>query len=140
MPLLNTAAVIGFGGVVSATPIFDSFERIMVDSGLNPVLSLVISVNVFAGLVGSASGGLGIFMESLAPHYLELGVSPELVHRLSALASGGLDSLPHCGAIITFLTVMRLDHREAYGGIAVVTIVIPLIALAVVTALAMMAG
>ncbi len=137
LPLLNTAAVIGFGGVVNATPIFDAFKSVMVDSGLNPLFSMVVSVNVVSGIVGSASGGLGIFMQNLAPHYLEAGVNPETMHRLAAIASGGLDSLPHCGAIITFLTVMRLTHRQAYKGIAVVTIVIPLIALATVLLLAM---
>jgi len=136
LPLLNTAAVIGFGGVVKATPVFDAFKTVMVDSGLNPLLSMVVSVNVVSGLVGSASGGLGIFMQTLAPHYLDAGVAPETMHRLTAIASGGLDSLPHCGAIITFLTVMRLTHKQAYKGIAVTTIVIPLIALTVVLAIA----
>ena len=140
LPLLNTAAVIGFGGVVKATPIFDAFESVIMDSGVNPILSMVVAVNIFAGLVGSASGGLGIFMETLAPHYLQLGVTPQVLHRLSAIASGGLDSLPHSGAVITFLTVMRLSHKQAYKEIGVVTVVIPLIALAAVTAIAMMRG
>ncbi|MDX9972675.1 MAG: GntP family permease [FCB group bacterium] len=137
MPLLNTAAVIGFGGVVNATPIFDAFKHVMVDSTLNPIISMVVAVNVFAGIVGSASGGLGIFMQNMAPFYLEAGVSPDTMHRLAAIASGGLDSLPHSGAVITFLTVMRLTHREAYKGIAVVTVIIPVIALAAVVLIAM---
>jgi H+/gluconate symporter-like permease len=140
MPLLNTAAVIGFGGVVRATAIFDAFETVLIDSGLNPILSMVIAVNVFSGIVGSASGGLGIFMETLAAHYLEIGVRPETMHRLAAIASGGLDSLPHSGAVITFLTVMRLSHKQAYKDISVVTIVVPLVALIAVTAIAIVVG
>lgn len=140
LPLLNTAAVIGFGGVVKTTAIFDGFEHAIIESGLNPILSMVLAVNIFAGVVGSASGGLGIFMETLAPHYLDLGVAPEIVHRLSAIASGGLDSLPHSGAVITFLTVMRLSHKKAYKEVGVVTVVVPLIALAVVTAIAIARG
>jgi H+/gluconate symporter-like permease len=136
LPLLNTAAVIGFGGVVKATPIFDAFTTVMVDSGINPLLSMVLSVSVISGIVGSASGGLGIFMQTLAPHYLDAGVSPEAMHRLAAIASGGLDSLPHCGAVITLFTVVRLTHKQAYKGIAVVTVIIPLIALAIVLAIA----
>jgi H+/gluconate symporter-like permease len=140
LPLLNTAAVIGFGGVVQSTAIFGAFESVMVDSGLNPVVSAVIAVNVFAGIAGSASGGLGIFMETMATHYMDAGVTPEIIHRLSAIASGGLDSLPHCGAVITFLTVSRLTHKQAYKEIAVVTVIIPLIALVVVTAIAIATG
>lgn len=137
MPLINTAAVIGFGGVVKATAIFDAFEALMLESGLPPIISMVVAVNVFAGIVGSASGGLGIFMETLAPHYLEAGIPPEIVHRLSAIASGGLDSLPHSGAVITMLTVMRLTHKQAYKEVGILTVIVPLSALAVVCAIAM---
>ena len=49
-------------------------------------------------------------------------------------------TLTHCGAVITFLTVMRLTHKQAYKGIAMVTIAIPLVALAVITAIAIAWG
>ena len=83
-----------------------------------------------AGIVGSASGGLGIFFATLADQYVALGLEPATLHRLACIASGGLDSLPHSGAVITTLTVMGITHREAYKDMAVVTIVVPLIALA----------
>ncbi|MBI4557169.1 MAG: GntP family permease [Candidatus Hydrogenedentes bacterium] len=132
LPLMNTAAVIGFGGVVQATPVYDSIAHVMVDSGLPPLVSAAVSINIVSGIVGSASGGLGIFVQTLAPHYLETGVAPEVLHRVIAIGSGGLDSLPHCGAIITTFTVMGLTHREAYKDTFVVTVLIPLIALVVV--------
>ena len=52
------------------------------------------------------------------------------------MASGGLDSLPHNGAVITLLTICGLTHRQSYLDIGVVTVVIPLIGLALVIALA----
>ena len=129
LPLLNTAAVIGFGGVVQATEAFQWFAELMVGSGLHPLVSAVLSINIVAGIVGSASGGLGIFMETLAPYYLEQGVHADTLHRIVTIGSGGLDSLPHSGAVITTLTVMGLTHREAYKDGFIVTVLVPLASL-----------
>lgn len=128
MPLFNTAVVIGFGGVVKATPAFETFSTVMLESGVNPLVSAVASINIMAGIMGSATGALQIFATSLGPHYLGMGLNPDVLHRIVAIGAGGLDSLPHSGAIITTLTIMGLSHREAYKDTAVVTILIPLVA------------
>ena len=64
---------------------------------------------MLAGITGSASGGMSIALEALAESYLQLadaaGVSPELLHRVATMASGGFDTLPHNGAVITLLTI-----------------------------------
>lgn len=125
MPLLNTAAVIGFGGVVTQTPGFAQFTQAVLALDLPPLLSVFASMSVIAGITGSASGGLQIFMQTLAPKYLEMGVEPETLHRIANLASGGLDSLPHCGAVIAMLMIMGLSHKDAYKDIFVVTVAIP---------------
>jgi H+/gluconate symporter-like permease len=131
LPLFNTAVVIGFGGVVSSTPAFESFSTAMLDTGLNPMISAVLSINIMAGIMGSATGALQIFATTLAPRYLELGLEPAVLHRLIAVGAGGLDSLPHSGAIITTLTIMGLSHRQAYKDTAVVTVLIPIVAVVV---------
>ncbi|MBI2422291.1 MAG: GntP family permease [Candidatus Hydrogenedentes bacterium] len=140
LPLLYTAAVIGFGGVVSKTPIFESFATFFMNSSLPPLASVAISINVIAGITGSASGGLQIWMSSFAQHYLDSGIAPETLHRVVTVASGALDSLPHCGAIVTFLTVTGVTHREGYRDIGVVTVLIPGIATVVVVILGMILG
>ena len=131
MPLLSTAAVIGFGGVVIQTAGFSQFSTWILGLDLPPLLSVVVSVSVVSGIVGSSSGGLQIFMQTFAPVYLERGVEPEILHRLANIAAGGLDSLPHCGAIIAMLMVMGLTHKQAYKDVFVVTVVIPIIAVLV---------
>lgn len=128
MPLINTAAVIGFGGVVTQTAGFGQFASWMLNADLPPLLSIFASASVVSAIVGSSSGGLQIFMQSLAPHYLEMGVQPEILHRIAAIASGGLDSLPHCGAVIATFMIMGLTHKEAYKDMFVVTVAIPVIA------------
>jgi H+/gluconate symporter-like permease len=128
MPLLNTAAVIGFGGVVTQTPGFAQFAQWILAVDLPPLLSVFASASVVSGIVGSSSGGLQIFMQTLAPKYLEMGVEPEVLHRIAAIASGGFDSLPHCGAVIAMLMIMGLTHKQAYKDIFIVTVVVPVIA------------
>ena len=128
MPLINTAAVIGFGGVVTHTAGFESFTRLMLESDLPPLLSMFTSVSLVSAITGSASGGLQIFMQTMAPAYLEMGISPGTLHRLATMASGGFDSLPHCGAIVAMLTITGLTHREAYRDVGVITVIIPVTA------------
>lgn len=140
MPLLNTAAVIGFGGVVTQTAGFGHFAQWILNVDMPPLLSVFASISVVSAIVGSSSGGLQIFMQTLAPKYLEMGVEPEILHRIATIAAGGLDSLPHCGAVIATLMIMGLTHKEAYKNLFVVTVVIPVIACLLSIAVLMMMG
>lgn len=136
MPLMATSAVIGFGGVVVQTTGFASFTQAMVGANVPPMISMFGAISTVSGITGSASGGLQIFMATLADDYLALGISPEELHRIVAMASGGFDSLPHCGAVIAMLTITQLTHKQAYKDVGVVTVVIPVIATLMTIALA----
>lgn len=141
LPLVNTASEVGYGATIAALPAFIVVRDAMLEfvPG-NPLVSEAATVSVLAGITGSASGGLSIALESLGATYLQraldCGVSPEVMHRVASMASGGLDTLPHNGAVITLLTICGLSHRESYLDIGMVTVVIPLVALAVVIAAA----
>ncbi len=124
-PLINTAAVIGFGGVVVLTSGFADFTNAVVQSSLPPLLSMFASISLISGITGSASGGLQIFMQTLAPDYLAMGIDKQLLHRMVTIASGCFDSLPHSGAIVAILSITGQTHKEAYKDMAVVTVVIP---------------
>jgi len=126
-PLINTAAVIGFGGVVTHTDGFGDFTRMMLAADLPPLLSMFSAISLVSGITGSATGGLQIFMQTMAPAYLELGIQPQVLHRLAVMSSGGFDSLPHSGTIVALLTITGMTHRQAYRDIAVMTVVIPVL-------------
>ena len=138
LPLFNTAAVIGFGGVVTQTAGFEQFTRAMLEAPLPPLLSMFSSISLVSGITGSASGGLQIFMATMAQDYLALGIQPEVLHRLVTMAAGGFDSLPHCGAVVAMLAITGLTHREAYRDIFVITVVIPVIATLLTIALSLL--
>lgn len=135
MPLINTAAVIGFGGVVTHTVGFERFIVIMVESDLPPLVGMFTSVSLVSAITGSATGGLQIFMQTMAPAYIEMGLQPGVIHRVATMASGGFDSLPHCGAIVAMLTITGLTHKEAYKDVGIITVVIPVLSTLFVMAL-----
>lgn len=130
--IMNTACAVGFGSVVKAAPGFAALAALMVDMPGSILFSEAVAVNVLAGATGSASGGLSIALEALAPQYLEkavsIGMSPEFLHRIASISSGGLDTLPHNGAVLTLLAVANCTHKESYGDICVTTCIIPVIA------------
>ncbi|MFN2364777.1 MAG: GntP family permease, partial [Halarsenatibacteraceae bacterium] len=126
--IMNTALAVGFGSVVRAVSDFDVLVDALGEFTLgNSYLFGVVSTNVLAGATGSASGGMSIALEALSERFLAMGGQPELLHRLIAIASGGLDVLPHNGAVITLLIVTGLTHKEAYKDIFVVALLIPVI-------------
>lgn len=98
---------------------------INIQVGGTPLVSEAISVTVLAGITGSASGGLAIALELMSQDWLawaqSIGMGPEILHRIASMASGGLDTLPHNGAVITLLAVCGMTHRESYKDIFVVT-------------------
>ena len=121
---MNTASEYGFGAVIAALPGF----RVIADSLRaipHPLINEAITVNLLAGLTGSASGGLSIALAAMADTFLQnahaAGIPPEVLHRIASMASGGMDTLPHNGAVITLLTVTGLSHRQSYGNIFVIT-------------------
>ena len=122
----NTSAVVGFGAVAKESPAFAIAVSAMTNLPGNELIGAAVAVTVIAGLTGSASGGLSIALPILAPYYAETSVNPEQIHRISSIASGALDSLPHSGYVVTTVrAICRETHRSAYGPIAALTVVIP---------------
>ncbi len=145
LPLFNTASEVGYGAVVASLAGFAIIKQAVLNvSPNNPLISEAIAMNVLAGITGSSSGGLSIALEALGADYLRLaqaaGIEPELLHRVAVLAAGGMDTLPHCGAIITLLAICKLTHRQSYLNIAAVTMLFPMTALVVVIALGSLFG
>ena len=116
--LINAAAVVGFGGVVQASPGFEKIIDFVFQFQMSPLVSGSLAVGVVAAACGSCSGGLTIFMDALGGTYLQMaqaaGIPPAVMHRVFCLAGAGLDSIPHSGAFITVLGVSELSHKQSY--------------------------
>jgi H+/gluconate symporter-like permease len=145
LPIFNTASQVGFGAVIASLPAFALIrDGVLALGGENPLISLAISVNILAGITGSASGGMSIALQTLGHVYVEraeaAGVPLELMHRVTSVATGGLDSLPHNGAVITLLAICGLKHRDSYRDIFVVAVLVPLLALILLIVLGTLFG
>ncbi len=123
---MNTASEYGFGAVIAALPGF----RVVADALRaipNPLVNEAVSVTALAGITGSASGGLSIALAAMAGTFVHnaqaAGIPMEVLHRVAAMASGGMDTLPQNGAVITLLAVTGLTHRQSYRDIFAITVI-----------------
>ena len=121
---MNTASEYGFGAVIAALPGFLVVAQAM-QAIPNPLVNEAISVTVLAGITGSASGGMSIALAAMADTFIQnaqaAGIPLEVFHRVASMASGGMDTLPHNGAVITLLAVTGLTHRQSYKDIFAIT-------------------
>lgn len=135
-PLLNSSAIVGYGSVIKSLAVFAVIQNFVFNISSNPIISEALSVNLICGLTASASGGLTITLDALASTYLQmahaLNISPEILHRIASLACGGLDTLPHNGAVITTLAICGLTHKQSYKDIFVTSVVIPIAVTAII--------
>jgi len=121
---MNTASEYGFGAVIAALPGFivirDALKAIP-----HPLVNEAVTVTALAGITGSASGGMSIALAAMAEQFMAAanaaGIPPEVLHRVASMASGGMDTLPHNGAVITLLAVCGLTHRQSYKDIFAIT-------------------
>ena len=121
---VNTASEYGFGAVIATLPGF-----LLIQGALkaipNPLLNEAVTVTTLAGVTGSASGGLSIALAAMSEQFIAAAqaghVPMEVLHRVASMASGGMDTLPHNGAVITLLAVTGLTHRTSYRDIFVLT-------------------
>ena len=127
LAITNTASEFGYGSIIAVLPGFLALAAFMRHAIPNALLNEAISVQMLAGIVGSASGGLSIALGAMSDIYISAaqsaGIPLEVAHRIASMASGGMDSLPHNGAVITMLAVTGLTHRQAYKGIFACTII-----------------
>lgn len=122
-----TAMVIGFGSCVAATADYAWIIEKLFNLPGPAEYQIVIAVAIAAAMSGSPSGGLNIALENLGQHFLELGINPGVIHRISVVASGSLDSLPSCATLINEFNQARLTQKEAYFNMFWLNTVWPLV-------------
>lgn len=131
--IVNTASVVGFGSVIKTTAGFAALVAFVLGIGGHVLIFETIAVNILAAASGSASGGLTIALDALSSTFLEMagksGVSPEVLHRIASMSSGVLNTMPHDGAVVTYLAYCGITHKEGFYDIFWVNAVIPGIAL-----------
>ena len=93
----------------------------------DPLKNQADNVAAGAGITGSASGGRSIALAAMDDTFGDeanaADIPMEVLNRVASMASGGMDTLPHNGAVITLLAVTGLTHRQAYKDIFAITVI-----------------
>ena len=138
LAIMNTASEVGYGNVIAMLPGFKSIANALlgIQIGGTPLMSMGVTVTTLAGITGSASGGLSIALDLMGKDWLTwantIGMSPEVLHRVAAMASGGLDSMPHNGVVITLLAICGLTHKQSYPDIFALVLIKTLVAFIII--------
>lgn len=126
--LTNTAVIVGFGAVVVLTPLYGALMDWVQNSSINPYLLAALSANVFAFVLGSATSAVNLSLQTLGEMFMGMeGINLGFIHRIMCQASTGLDTLPHCGALLTVFGVCGVKHKEAYKYVCVCTVIVPIL-------------
>lgn len=104
--VLNVASGYAFGCVIAALPAFAMIKSALLglSFGDGPLFSSIITTNIMVGITGSSSAGLMITVGTFGQEWLtwaqQIGMSPEVLHRIICIASEGFDTVPHAGALV----------------------------------------
>lgn len=136
--ILSVGACMAFGAVIKNTVGFQMVLDWVLNFDINPLITLGISSNVLAAAMASGTGAVATATEMVGMRYVAMGVNPNLVHRIIAIASQGLDTLPHNGGVITYLGACDCSYKESYGPIFVISLLWPLVLTVIAIAMGMM--
>lgn len=114
MPILLTSSSVAFGVVITLAPGFKFISDFILGIPGDPLISLSVASTAFGGITGSSSGALGIVLQAFGEDYLAMGIHPDVIHRVSAIASSVLTVMPHSGVILTMFALTGLDHKNAF--------------------------
>lgn len=136
---ITTAAIVGFGKVVTATAGYAIIQDSMNAIQASPLVSAALITTVMAGICGSASGGISIAAPIVAENFMT-AANAQALARVSVIASFGLDSLPNNGFMQTKFGVCDVTFKEAYPVTFVITVLFPLAICALCIVLCTMMG
>ncbi len=133
--MVMTAASVGFGGAVLACAGAQTILEYIASLPVNPTVSLSLAASFAGVLTGNGGGGADVAMNLLSQQYLALGVPPEVLHRVVAIATAGFSCLPHNGMLITVSDTCGFSAKECYRYIFISTVLVSLAGLLVTVGL-----
>lgn len=128
-PCIIIASVVGVGQVVSNTEVFALLQQNIINLPLPGLVKVTAITTIIAGITGSASGGLTIALNLFGDTFTSWGFTPEIIHRVTSIACGGLDTLPWNGTVVMLFALSGVSYKKGYLHVAVETVILPLLSL-----------
>lgn len=136
VPAFATSSTVAFGTVLTLSAGFAVIQEWIQQIPGSPLISLSVSTALVSGIIGSSSGAVGIASSNFLPTYLEMGIHPELLHRVVVVASAILTIVPQSGVMITFHNLSKLSMKRGLKYSFILVTVGHLLALLVIFLLA----
>ncbi|HFI0122209.1 TPA: GntP family permease [Streptococcus suis] len=136
VPAFATSSTVAFGTVLTLSTGFAFIQDWIQQIPGSPLISLSVSTALVSGIIGSSSGAVGIASSNFLPAYLEMGINPEILHRVVVVASAILTVVPQSGVMITFHNLSKLSMKRGLKYSFVLVTVGHLLALLVILLLA----
>lgn len=127
LPAFLVASVIGFGSVISATPVFEVLKEGILNVPGNGLVKVALSTTALSGVSASGTGGIQLAMNLFGEEFLSWGISSELIARVASIACLGLDSLPWNGSVVMFFVASGLSYNKGYKGVFITTVALPIL-------------
>ncbi|MFM0771979.1 GntP family permease [Streptococcus suis] len=113
VPAFATSSTVAFGTVLTLSTGFAFIQDWIQQIPGSPLISLSVSTALVSGIIGSSSGAVGIASSNFLPAYLEMGINPEILHRVVVVvASAILTVVPQSGVMITFHNLSKLSMKR----------------------------
>ncbi|HFU4465789.1 TPA: GntP family permease [Streptococcus suis] len=135
VPAFATSSTVAFGTVLTLSAGFAVIQEWIQQIPGSPLISLSVSTALVSGIIGSSSGAVGIASNNFLPAYLEMGINPEILHRVVVVASAILTVVPQSGVMITFHNLSKLSMKRGLKYSFVLVTVGHILALMVILAL-----
>ncbi|MFD1484471.1 GntP family permease [Lacticaseibacillus baoqingensis] len=129
--ILTTACVVGFGGVVAISPAFTELTKQLWQNDSHIYLTSMIVTSIAAGVSGSSSGGLGIWLTAMGNHLATMNLNFAALHRLGVMSSGWTGMVPWSSGPVVASSIAKVQLKDSYPYIFVTGMVVPFIALVI---------
>ena len=120
---LNVGAICGFAAVITNSEAFQTMLDAITSINTSPIVICAVVVAIMCMLTGGSSTGQLVALPIIAPRLLDMGLSVNVIHRVSVFAATTLDSMPYCGSILMLLPMCHMKLKEIYPPMFVTTVV-----------------
>lgn len=129
--LAATSCIMGYGALVQSTDGFRLCLQQLLRISTSPVLTSILAINVIAAVTGSSTASLQLYYKLFSGQIAQITLPKALIHRVTAIASGGLDSMPYATGVAIANELAKTSLRDTYRHIFITCALIPLAVLSI---------
>ncbi len=129
--LMTTSAVVAFGGVATMSSQFTNIVKTISNSHSNIYIISMLVVSIASGISGSASGGIGIWLNSFGLQLTTMNLNFGALHRLAVMSSGWTGCSPFSSGPVVASSIAHVKLKDSYPYIFVTCVINPFIAMVI---------